>query len=77
MIAAITLSRTSQSGTTREVVAKVRGGQVVGIFKRISSWERSKTGPLPIKGTLETLESFATRQPGMFCKWVDSKFGRK
>jgi hypothetical protein len=76
MLQAITLSSTSQSGTTREVAAKVQGdGTVIGIFKRINPWERRKTNPLPIKGTLESLQNFATHNPGMFMKWVDKKCG--
>jgi len=32
---------------------------------------------LPIRGDLNRLANFATRQPGLFIKWVDAKFGLK
>jgi hypothetical protein len=76
MLQAITLSSTSKSGTTREVTANVVKGQVVGIFQRIDFFgDTLVSGALPIWGDLEKLATFATRQPGLFAKWVDSKFG--
>ncbi|MGD0267193.1 MAG: hypothetical protein ABSD47_19930 [Candidatus Methylomirabilota bacterium] len=78
MLQAITLSSTSQSGTTREVKAKVMGGKVVGTFRRVDLWgDKLVSRALPIRGDLEKLAAFATKQPGMFAKWVDSKFGIK
>ena len=78
MMQAITLSSTSKSGTTREVTANVVKGQVVGIFQRIDFFgDRLMSPILPIRGDLEKLATFAARQPGLFAKWVDSKFGIK
>jgi hypothetical protein len=53
-------------------------GRVVGIFRRIDFFgDRLMSPILPIRGDLEKLATFAARQPGLFAKWVDSKFGIK
>lgn len=78
-----TFSATSKAGTTRKVIASVENGKVLGIFERIEKGtglfpiHKLVSAPLPIKGELDTLATFATRQPGMFCCWVDGKLGLK
>lgn len=72
----ILLKATSKAGTTRSVEAEIVAGKLVGTFKRqpvIGDGLTSKS--LRIRGDLLTLANFATRQPGLFIKWVDSKFG--
>jgi hypothetical protein len=76
MTQTITVEATSKAGTTRPVRAWMRDGQVVGIFRRIAaSYEQMTSEVVPIKGRLETLATFATRQPRLFATWVDAKFG--
>jgi hypothetical protein len=78
MTQTITLSSVSQAGTTRKVEARLVNGRVVGIFRRIDFFgDRLMSPILPIRGDLEKLATFAARQPGLFAKWVDSKFGIK
>jgi hypothetical protein len=70
-----TFSATSKAGTTRKVIASVEDGKVYGIFVRTESSGGDRVSPvLPIKGELDTLATFATRQPGLFAMWVDAKF---
>ena len=78
MTQTITLSSVSQAVTTRKVEARLVNGRVVGIFRRIDFFgDRLMSPILPIRGDLEKLATFAARQPGLFAKWVDSKFGIK
>jgi hypothetical protein len=74
----VTLSATSKRGCTRKVEAEIVAGQLVGTFKRVEPFGDEMTSKrLPIRGDLNKLTNFATRQPGLFIKWVDSKLGLK
>jgi hypothetical protein len=72
------LKVTSKAGTTRSVEAEILAGKLVGTFTRQPVFGDGLTSKsLRIRGDLNTLANFATRQPGLFIKWVDSKFGLK
>jgi hypothetical protein len=72
------LSATSKAGTTRTVHAEIVAGKLVGTFKRVDLFgEQMVSKRQPIRGDLNKLTNFATRQPGLFIKWVDAKFGLK
>ena len=74
----ILLKATSKAGTTRQVEAEIVAGKLVGTFKRTPVFgEEMVSGRLPIRGDLNKLANFATRQPGLFIKWVDHKFELK
>jgi hypothetical protein len=70
-------SATSKAGTTRSVAAEIVAGKLVGTFRRVGCCgEEMVSQRIPIRGDLSTLAAFATKQPGMFCTWVDAKLGR-
>ena len=74
----ILLSATSKRGCTRSVEAEIVAGKLVGTFKRVEPFGDDMVSKrLPIRGDLNKLANFATRQPGLFIKWVDAKFGLK
>ncbi len=74
----ILLAATSKRGCTRSVEAEIVAGKVVGRFKRVEPFREPMVSTrIPIRGDLNRLANFATRQPGLFIKWVDAKFGLK
>jgi hypothetical protein len=74
----VLLSATSKRGCTRSVEAEIVAGKLVGTFKRVEPFgDEAVSWRIPLRGDLNRLANFATRQPGLFIKWVDSKFGLK